>query len=124
MACTPTPNSTVTFEASGVTTLTVPSPRLGNSEPLNPNLIIHRTRSGDTYCYKRGKTLKKFSLDFFKLKKDDSDNFRTFIVDSAGKLITYTNHFGIEYTGYILDPSFREVSNEFGFEMSLTFEIA
>lgn len=124
MACTPNHASTVTFAASGVTTLTVPSPRLGNGESLDPHIIIHRTRSGDVYCYKRGSLLKSFPLNFDKLKKDDMDLFRTFIADSAGKVITYTNHFGTAYTGYLRNISVREVARELGFEVELTFELA
>jgi hypothetical protein len=123
MACTPAHQTSVTFTASSVTTLTLKSPRFGNGEPLDPHIIVHRTRSGDVYKYKRGSLLKQFSLTFDKIDKDTAAAIRTFIGDSAGKTITYTDHFGTAFAGCIKSPELREVAGQIGFEWNLTFEI-
>lgn len=124
MSCTPSLAATVSFAASGVTTYTCKRPELNNGEPIDPHIILMRTRNGDLYVYKRGGLLKKLSLKFRGFRKDQSDDFRTFISDSAGKVITYTNHFSVAYTGVISSFDFAEEQNEKGFTVDLTFEIA
>lgn len=132
MSC-PTLTSNVTFAAASVTTLTLRKPEEGNSKDIDPHLILHRTRSGLVYCYKRGTPLKSMALSFKALEISDAANIETFITNSAGKLITYTDYYnspnGTTYTGYIRNSDLRDstlntgTANR-GFAWTLTFEIA
>ncbi len=123
--CTSTAATTVTFTTvGGAYSITLPGPKFDNQETFDPHIILHRTRSGDLYVYKRGSPLRGMQFVFYKMKKDKYDSLITFLTNSAGLKVTYVNHFGVSYVGVIRTPQFRENGRELGFEVSFTFEIA
>lgn len=123
MTCTPTLQTSVTFAATAVTTLTLKLPDFGNTKSVDLRIIDHRSRNNTLFIYKRGSSRKSKNLSFSGLRQDELEAAETFFEDSRGKIITYTDHFNDAYTGFVKQYTVTENKREYGFDLAFEFEL-
>jgi hypothetical protein len=90
------------------TTITLPSPELGNTYELSLNSIVRRTRGNVLKVFSdydwKGEVRRTFI--FKNVKIDTVNSFITFITENAGLQIEYIDHFGLFSLGFITTTVF------------------
>jgi hypothetical protein len=90
------------------TTITLPSPELGNTYELSLNSIVRRTRGNVLKVFSdydwKGEVRRTFI--FKNVKIDTVNSFITFITENAGLQIEYIDQFGLFSLGFITTTVF------------------
>lgn len=105
-------------------TVTLRNPELGNIDRTDANIINRESRHGNALGY-RDPTWPVFRTKFFSvqcLTKTVIDEFKAFLVLTAGLQIKLTDHEGSVFTGFIVTGSNEIITIKDNCSYDVTFE--
>lgn len=123
-----TPEYTPIILTIGSRVLTLSVPEFGDESRIEHHRIARETRAGDKIIYKDpiwpvGETLQ---LSFQDLSQTQASQLLQFVEDTLGQTVLLTDHFGIVWSGIIINPDLDvEQANSAacsGFETEIQFE--
>ncbi len=92
------------------------NPKFGNVHSVHLQTIAKRSRNGVLYLFKRTPTYESFKLDFDRIDETKFVRLIEFMKATAGQLITYKDHKGVKWNGYILTDPFELVNDKKGLD--------
>lgn len=114
----------LTLEYS-TTTLVLPNPNFGDIKRYTSQRLFRKTKGGNRKIFKDADwpVVENFPYEISKLTETQKSDFIDFLIESLGKEITLTDHYGIERTGYIVTPSTEIITvREDGCSYDASFE--
>lgn len=99
------PAKTVSFSQGG-TTITLRAPDWGDRDKYEVVRVQEESRGRSLIVYQDSKWPKTevLSLTFSYMTSSDVDNLLNFLMTNIGKSVTYVDHYGRTWTGYVLNP--------------------
>jgi len=101
-----------TFEAPAVATATIRNAELGDTDDFDYRQVNSRTRAGVLKSFRDSEkeALNTYSYTFTTLNETKRDEIKTFLIDSAGLIVTITDHKSNVRNGVILDSGFEIIT--------------
>jgi hypothetical protein len=92
----------------GLTTeINIRNPDVGDQIKMPLNVMAKRSMDGTKRLYKMGTVKKQMSLQFSNLNIPQRNEVENFLIQNRGQLITYTDQYGQDWVGYLMqDPTF------------------
>ena len=92
----------ITFE-SGIYSILLPNPRLGDSEQLNIKTTFLMSMANTVFSYLRKPPNSKWLLSFTDLTDLEYANFITFLENTADLIIAYTDYNAVVWSGIFVN---------------------
>jgi hypothetical protein len=111
-----------TFAAPAVTSAVIRNAELGNTKDFDFRQVNARTRTGVLTAFRdpNKPVANIFTWNFTTLDDTERSDIRTFLIDSAGLVVTVTDHTATSRNGYILGSGFELVTVKDLYSYSLT----
>jgi len=107
------------------TTVILPNPSFGDIKRFTSQRIFRKTKGGNRKSFKDPDwpVVENFPYQIERLNETQRDDFLDFLIESLGKQVTITDHYGIPRTGYIVTPSTEIITvREDGCSFDASFE--
>ena len=113
------------FASTQVSTITIPSPEMGDGEASTYSVTVHLTRASDfksVVTQDRDEQIYATTLDFITLCEDDKILLEDFLIAAQGEYILYTDYNSKEWYCVVTDDEIEFIATGRGpsYSISLT----
>jgi len=99
----------MSFSMTGIGSISLGSPNLDDNYALDKNSIFRKTRQGTLKVFKDNNwpTVETFRYTFNIKTSTELSNLETFFNNNLGLTVTFTDHYNVSRTGYIISSNFN-----------------
>ena len=114
----------LTYPAVGSpeSTVTLPDPEFGNVDRTDTNAVLRTSRHGEALGADNWPNIITKVIKITAMTKTEKDAFVTFLEAYTGVLITYTDHNGDDFDGYIITPNNEFITTKDNCSYDVSFE--